>query len=578
MALHCSYIFEGISAFTGVRPYQGLMGDADVSRIDMAYRVISDHVRTLTFALADGAVPSNEGRGYVLRRILRRAVRYGRQFLQAKPGIFNALVPLVVKRMGVFFSELNANPAGIIATLKEEEDTFLRTLDNGFSPLSFSRSHVAGIARFDKISAGLVKGAVVAGADAFLLYDTYGFPLDLTQIMAEERGLSVDLKGYEDAMAAQRERSRAAGQGGAGVAIVLEAEQTDHLAKAGVLPTDDSFKYDWVSTGAGAAVVASVEAIFDGKNFVNAATPGQVVGVVLNKTSFYAEAGGQVADVGSLSAGDGSSFAVTDVQKFGPFVVHVGSVMAGRITTGVEVTAAVDFARRADIAKNHTATHVLNFALRKVLGGGVDQRGSLVNAEKLRFDFSHNAPVKGDEAKRVEDIVVGVIAAGAKVHRKDVALAEAKRINNLRAVFGEVYPDPVRVVSVGASVEELLANPDAEAWGGLSIEFCGGTHLDDASEAEDFVVVVEEGIAKGIRRIVGVTGKEARAVRANATAVTAELETLAAMAVGGLAEEIVRVSKLIDTTPLPVWFTEAARATLHKLKDKVPPPLCTLTL
>jgi len=490
-------IFDAISNATGCRPYSAKIGKDDTDGVDLAYRVVADHIRTLTFAITDGAVPSNDGRGYVLRRILRRAVRYGQQFLKGKTGFFADLIDPLVAQMSEAFPELASKKDFVKEIVLEEEQSFSRTLDRG-------------IERFKKMSEDVGADRVLSGKDAFFLYDTMGFPLDLTQLMAEERDMTVDVTGFEQAMAEAKEisrRDRANRSGLGGKPLVLEAFETDALQKDGVQATDDSPKYVWHKD-----IEATVKAIFAAdKGFLRVTTDvddGTPIGIILDRTSYYAEAGGQVADTGKLVLGS-SSFEVLDCQVFAGFVMHKGVVEAGKFSVGDQISVSVDYTRRSRIAPNHTMTHVLNFALREVLGDSVDQKGSLVDPSKLRFDFSNTKALSEDQVRQVETICQEKVASKLSVHTKVVSLASAKAIHSLRAVFGEVYPDPVRVVSIGQDVDALVSDPENETWRALSIEFCGGTHLTNTSEATNFALLEEGAIAKGIRRVVGVTGDAA---------------------------------------------------------------------
>ncbi|KAG8390518.1 hypothetical protein BUALT_Bualt01G0091700 [Buddleja alternifolia] len=460
-------IFDAIQQATKARPYSGKVGSDDTDKVDMAYRVVADHIRTISFAIADGSCPGNEGREYVLRRILRRAVRYGTEVLKAQQGFFNGLVQVVVEVMGDVFPELKEHSIKIREIIADEETSFGRTL---------------------------IK-------DAFDLWDTYGFPLDLTQLMAEERGLLVDVEGFNMAMDRARERSRNAQNKQAGGTIGMDADATASLHKKGVAVTDDSFKFTWFQDH-----TSVIKAVYTGSEFLESVAPGEEVGIILETTSFYAEQGGQIYDTGIIEGPDGV-FEVTNVQIYGGFVLHIGSFSGktGRLYIGDKVTCKVNYDRRALIAPNHTCTHMLNFALREVLGNHVDQKGSIVLPEKLRYDFSHGKPVKPEELRKIESIVNEQIEAELDVFSKNTRLADAKRINGLRAVFGEVYPDPVRVVAIGRKVEDLLTNPENEEWLSISAELCGGTHISNTKEAKAFALLSEEGIAKGIRRITAVT-------------------------------------------------------------------------
>ena len=480
-------IFDAIEQATGAPPYSGKVGPEDADKVDMAYRVVADHIRTLSFAIADGSCPGNEGREYVLRRILRRAVRYGTEVLKAQPGFFNGLVKVVVQLMGDVFPELRQHEVHIRDIIAAEEASFGKTLLNG-------------IEKF-KRAAQDVQGKILTGQDAFILWDTYGFPLDLTQLMAEERGLEVDTEGFNIAMNEARERSRNAQNKQAGGTILMDADAISALHKRGIVATNDSFKFTWFQDHA-----SVIKAIYTGREFLESVVGRDEVGVILETTSFYAEQGGQIFDTGSLQGLFGS-FKVCDVQIYGGFVVHIGSFAGGtnKFSVGDEVVCKVDYDRRKLIAPNHTCTHMLNFALREVLGNHVDQKGSIVLPEKLRFDFSHGKPVKPDELRKIESIVTEQIKAELDVFAKEATLTDAKGIKGLRAVFGEVYPDPVRVVSIGQKVEDLLADPENDKWSSISAELCGGTHISNTREAKAFALLSEEGIAKGIRRITAVT-------------------------------------------------------------------------
>ncbi len=558
-------IFGAIERITGARGYRGKFGSEDPDGIDTAYRVIADHVRTLTFALTDGAVPGNEGRGYVLRRILRRAVRFGRQTLGAKPGFFSKLVPVVVEHMSEAFPELKRDPQRIIDLIYEEEESFGKTLDRG-------------ITLFGEAADAAGSGGRISGEDAFKLYDTYGFPVDLTMQMAEERGLSVDEKGFEAAMEAQKARSRAGAKAGASGGLVLDAEAIAGLRHMQVKETKDADKFH------GREIRATVRAIWDGKNFdewADTTIAGtRRVGVILDKTNFYAEMGGQVADTGRISVtretrsgtknnGTGGEFVVEDTQSFGGFVLHIGRVKKGEIRVGDDVVCKLDGARRKAIAANHTATHLLNLGLRRVLGGVVDQKGSLVDDGKLRFDFTQSGAVKPEQLGEVESIVTDAINADLPVHADLADLETARSINGLRAVFGEAYPDPVRVVSIGAPVADLVANPDNEKWAGLSVEFCGGTHLTSTGEAGAFALVHEEAVAKGIRRVVALTGPAARAAHEAAQSLAARIDAASSLSGEALKREQHDLAAQIDELTLPAARKAALRADLAGLAEKI---------
>lgn len=491
-------IFDQIRHITGVRPYTGRFGADDVDGIDTAYRVIADHVRTLTFAIADGGVPNNEGRGYVLRRILRRGCRYVRKYMNYPIGsFFLQLVPVVIEQNKDIFPEIENNHGDLVDILNEEELSFAKTLDRGeklFEQYS--------------IVASKTPEQTLSGKDVWRLYDTYGFPVDLTRLMAEEAGLSIDEKGFEVAREQSREASKGGKTRGGATAILLDVHGLSHLDSTGVPATNDSPKYGVD------AIKSKILALYTGSEFVDTIhKPETPCGIVLDRTPFYAELGGQEYDTGKLVIDGVTEFNVDNVQSFGAYVLHTGSLVEGGLSVGDEVIASYDELRRWPIRNNHTGTHVLNYGLREVLGDGVDQKGSLVAPEKLRFDFSHKQAMTPQQLLQVEDICTNYIKENYPVFSEDVSLEQAHKINGLRAVFGETYPDPVRVVSIGKSVKELLASPELADNRKYSVEFCGGTHVAKTGEIKLLIIIEESGIAKGIRRMVAVTGTEAHRVQ-----------------------------------------------------------------
>ena len=577
-------LFEEIRVLTGApRPYGGKVGpEEDEGFVDMAYRVIADHVRTLSFAIADGAVPSNDGRGYVLRRVLRRAVRYGRQNLGADLGFFSKLVPKLVEIMGKTFPEIIEKQEYIISIVRDEEESFSRTLDKGlqkFKDLAAAAKQKSG----DK--------AVFSGKDAHYLYTTMGFPIDLTELMAEELGMGIDKYGFEARMKEEQEISQAAHMakmaGGSGKDMRLVAEQTSHLVNTLDVPaTDDSAKYD-----AGDVLELSVvRALFIGRGetedkigFVDSVSKeSSTVGVILDKTSFYAEQGGQINDIGDIVKAGGASVRVTNVQLYGSFVLHLGEVVEGTLSVGDSVSCSVDYVRRHPITSNHTMTHVLNHALREVLVTqpttegkpptiNVDQKGSLVDEFKSRFDFSWNSSLTPQQLANVENLCRKQIEEAIPVDSYLAPLADAEKIGALRAVFGEKYPDPVRVVAVTPSpIPDILANPTDDTWNKYSVEFCGGTHLKNTKEADAFCLLSEEGIAKGIRRIVFVTCDDAKKAIAAADEFEAKLEASAKLEGGVELEALVKTltmecDALVISTVKKVAFRETIAGFLKKV-------------
>ena len=449
-------IFDAIQKGTNCPAYQGRVGEADVDGVDMAYRVLADHARTITIALADGGYPDNSGRGYVLRRILRRAVRYGNEKLNAKPGFFATLVDTVVELLGETFPEVKKDPMSIKNVINEEEQQFLKTLTRGRNLLNRTISKLGD-------------AKVIPGDVAWRLYDTYGFPIDLTQLMAEEKHLTIDMAGYEEAkknsyiLSQGKEKSKTA-------TIDLDVHSISELQTKGVPTTDDSIKYHYQAK----SIDPEAEYIFEGctskvlalrcnNTFVDEVTSGQECGVVLDKTNFYAESGGQIYDQGYMVKvnDESTEFSVNLVYNRGGYIIHVG-VVEGTLKVGDELVLHLDEMRRWLTMKNHSATHALNHSLLKVLGQDTDQRGSLVVPEKLRFDFTNKNAMSVDQVAEAERLTQEVVKKNMQIYAKESKLAVAKSINGLRSVFDEVYPDPVRVISFGVSVEDLENDPKGE--------------------------------------------------------------------------------------------------------------------
>ena len=391
---------------------------------------------------------------------------------------------VVVETFGEAYPELIENQANVIEIVKEEEQAFSSMLERGIKYFE------------EEVNDGKTKK--VTGETAFFLYDTLGFPIDLTELMAAEAGMSLDMDGFNAEMEGQKQRSREArlaAKGLAGERLELIAEQTAWLADEEIAVTDDSYKYDWDKV-----VDATVKAVFTSEGFLSdgdVSKEGDTIGLILDQTPFYAEAGGQDTDLGTISFEGGELF-VNDVQTYGGYILHSGVVSKGTVSVGSAVKCQVDYARRRDIAPNHSMTHVLNAGLRNVLGDGCDQRGSQCNDEKLRFDFSYKSAMTVEELKECENYVRDTIKKKLPVTAKLMPLADAKAVPGVRAMFGEVYPDPVRVVTVGED---------------CSVEFCGGTHISNTAEAEAFVLTEETAVAKGIRRITALTrGAAAKAI------------------------------------------------------------------
>src|SRR5690348_1325435 len=431
-----------------------------------SHRVIADHLRASSFLIADGVLPSNEGRGYVLRRIMRRAMRHA-ELLGVKEPLMWRLVPILVREMGQAYPELVRAQPLVTETLKLEEIRFRRTLERG-------------LALLEDASKSLKKGDMFDGETAFTLYDTYGFPLDLTQDALKPRGVGVDIASFTDAMERQRAKARAswAGSGEAAAGAVWFALREK-------LGATEFLGYE---TESAEGVVAAV--LRDGKE-VGALKKGESGVVILNQTPFYGESGGQVGDTGVMSA-DGIRFKVTDTQKYaGDLYAHIGTVEEGTVKPGAALALDVDRARRGAIRKNHSATHLLHEALRQVLGDHVAQKGSMVSPDRLRFDFSHPKPVTAEELERVEDIANEIVLQNSPVTTRLMALDDA-RASGARALFGEKYGDEVRVVAMGDGTGNTL---------GWSVELCGGTHVKRTGDIGLITGLSDSGVAAGVRRL-----------------------------------------------------------------------------
>jgi alanyl-tRNA synthetase len=442
-----------------------------------SHRVIADHLRATSFLIADGVLPSNEGRGYVLRRIMRRAMRHA-ELLGAKEPLMYRLVPTLVREMGQAYPELVRAEALITETLKLEETRFRKTLERGLAIL-------------DEETATLRRGDSLKGEVAFTLYDTYGFPLDLTQDALKSRGIAVDTDAFNAAMERQREKARAswAGSGEA-------ATETVWFALREKVGATEFLGYE---TETAEGVVAAL--VRDGKE-VTTLAKGESGAVVLNQTPFYGESGGQVGDTGVMTA-DGVRFRVTDTQKkAGDVLVHSGVVEEGTLKGGLALALEVDHRRRSTIRANHSATHLLHEALRQVLGDHVAQKGSLVAPDRLRFDISHPKPITAEEIERVEDIVNDKVLENTEVTTRLMAVDDAIA-SGARALFGEKYGDEVRVVAMGET------GPGANALG-WSVELCGGTHVRRTGDIGLVSVVGESAVGAGVRRIEALTGQAAR--------------------------------------------------------------------
>jgi alanyl-tRNA synthetase len=490
--VHSNYEIDLFQAL--IRACAALTGTADLANPSL--RVIADHIRACSFLIVDGVLPSNEGRGYVLRRIIRRALRHGWK-LGVRQAFFHRMVAPLVEQMGQAYPELAAKAALVDQVLAAEEERFAETLDSGMKV-------------FEQIAAKA--SGTVAGADAFRLYDTYGFPVDLTADVARERGLSVDMDAFEEAMAAQRERARSASNFGGGVQVTAE-----HVE--GLAPTAFT---GYESGECGDARVLRL--LVDGK-LVQQIVGGDRAVVILDRTPFYAESGGQVGDEGQLAAAN-AVFAVEDTIKLaGVFHGHLGQLREGVLKVGDSVHAQIDAARRRAIVLNHSATHLLHAALREELGTHVQQKGSLVAPDRLRFDFSHFQPIAPEQLQRIELRVNQQIRVNAPAEVHHMGMQQALDFGAM-ALFGEKYGDRVRVLKMGD----------------FSTELCGGTHVERAGDIGLFKIVSEGGISAGVRRIEAITGAAAVAWVQEQEGQLRELAVL----LGAGDQVIAKVQQLLD--------------------------------
>ena len=492
-----SAILQGVHSNYEIDLFQGLIAAAaSVTNAqdmdDKSLRVVADHIRSCAFLISDGVMPSNEGRGYVLRRIIRRAVRHGNK-LGAQGAFFFKLVAALIEQMGQAYPELAKQQEIIEKVLRIEEEQFGKTLERGLAILEESLSDL--------------KGDVIPGDLVFKLYDTYGFPADLTADVARERQMTIDHKGFEECMAVQRKTAQQAGKFGADYNEQLKSDK--HTDFKGY----DSTHYS-----------ATVVEVFAGGEAVQLLEDGQEGIVILDRTPFYAESGGQTGDTGTITVA-GGEFNVTNTTKLGNAFAHHGTVQ-GRIGVNDKVDATIDDARRENIKKNHTATHILHEALRQLLGEHVSQKGSLVQSDRLRFDFSHFEAVTKDELRDIERVVNDEIRRNFALNTELMAIDDAKA-KGAMALFGEKYDDEVRVVTIGD----------------YSIELCGGTHVERAGDIGLFKIVSESGIAAGVRRIEAVTGADAVAYVSEQEQ---QLSDVAALVKGDSASVLEKVTALLE--------------------------------
>ncbi|HEU6454685.1 MAG TPA: alanine--tRNA ligase [Roseateles sp.] len=493
-------VLQGVHANYEIDIFQALIKAAarETSDSDMdspSLKVLADHIRACSFLIADGVIPGNEGRGYVLRRIIRRAIRHGYK-LGARAAFFHKMVPDLVAQMGDAYPELKSEQKKVTDILKLEEDRFFATIENGMAILE------AELADLEKAGS-----KVFNGETAFKLHDTYGFPLDLTADICREREVTVDSAAFDAAMARQKEQARAAGKFKMSAALEYRGPETHFHG------------YEKLETQ------AKVLALYKDGAPVNELVEGDTGVVVLDDTPFYAESGGQVGDQGALKSTSGI-FSVEDTLKIQAAVFgHHGTLSTGKLTVGSEVQARVDVAARAATARNHSVTHLMHKALREVLGSHVQQKGSLVDADKTRFDFAHNQPVTEDEIRRIETIVNAEIVANAATQAELMGIDDAQK-SGAMMLFGEKYGDEVRVLTIGSSKE-----------------LCGGTHVQRTGDIGFFKILSEGGVAAGVRRIEATTGMKAMAF---VQSQLATLDAISAQVKAQPVEAAARIGQILD--------------------------------
>ena len=533
-------LFKSIQTCSKARPYTNSLDDP----VDIAYRVIADHVRCVTVALADGARPGNEGRSYVLRRILRRAVRMVHQTLGVHDPMLYRIVPAVVESLGDVFPELSTEQDTVASIIHDEEIAFLRTLERG-------------LALFENAATSASDGRLT-GQDAFALHDTFGFPIDLTELMCRERGLEIDRSAYEELMETARERSRASSS--TGTEMTLPADAIAQLTQDGIDPTDDQPKFD------SGTITSRILAVWDGDQFIDQIESDKPVGLILDRTPFYADQGGQIGDTGTLT-NETASFRISQTRRFGDYVLHEGT--GEGLHKDQEITAGIDQDQRDHIEANHTCTHLLNLALRTSLGDEVQQKGSLVADDRLRFDFSCRSAPTEDQLRQIESHVQMSISEGLDVHAAEMPLDAAMKITGVRAVFGERYPDPVRVVSIGIPSADLAERPEDPEWMNRSIEFCGGTHLDNTANAGHFLLIQEQALAAGVRRITGLTGNAAADAIERGVRLASNLQEATACDDQQLSDRMDDLVKRADEEVLGLITRSEIKKSLESLRSRV---------
>ncbi|XP_061415266.1 alanine--tRNA ligase, mitochondrial [Lethenteron reissneri] len=570
-------IMSAIHKGTGAREYRGLVGEADEGHVDTAYRVLADHVRTLAVCIADGVYPGMTGAELVLRQILRRATRFAIETLRAQPGLLASLVPTVVDILGDTYPELNREAQVVMDVINENEAAFLSSLSRG------RRLMERTVAKMGTASASFPVDV------AWSLHRGLGFPFDLIHLMLDERGLSLDTVAFNELERAELRRAQQQKQEGekgeapGRESLLLDVHALDELRSRGVPATDDAAKYAYELRPDGryefARCSARVVAVWRRPGLSDVVGAGERCSLVLDATCFYSEQGGQDGDTGVLLAVDAAGqqdivAMVEDVQVCGGFVLH-HVVTRDTVRVGDRLLLAINEERRLGCMIKHTATHLLSQALRDVLGNATQQRGSHVAADRLRFDFSTRTPVSVDQLRSVEAAVCRLVSADERVFVAEAPLASARRIPHLRCV-DEDYPEEVRVVSVGTPAEQLLRQQQHTDGAG-SVELCCGTHLQRTGLIEDFVIVSERAMVKGLSRVVAVTDREAREARRTGEALAQQADSLGERVAHGaaslprllgLSKEVGQLTDVVDRAVMPQWQRKELQQMLKTMQRK----------
>ncbi|XP_030051619.1 alanine--tRNA ligase, mitochondrial isoform X2 [Microcaecilia unicolor] len=560
-----SPILTSIQQGSGAPPYRGLLGKTDTGHLDMAYRVVADHVRTLAVCIADGVYPGMSGSELVLRRILRRAVRFATEVLQAPPGFLANLVPTVAEILGPAYPELKQNTDRIMDIINENETAFLSSLQHGRRIIDRTLQQAPHAREFPVDV-------------AWSLHRNLGFPLDLISLMLEEKSVglnsaALDQLAEEEAQQAENRQGLDADKG-----LLLDVHSLAELQRRTVPTTDDSPKYAYTLGADGRYVFSPCQAtilmLYKDQSLQSEVPEGQRCGVILDQTNFYTEEGGQCHDKGYFiqTGQQDIMFPVEMVQKSGGYVVHEVVTLAP-LHVGDQVQLFIDEAQRLACMVKHTATHLLNFALRRVLGEGTEQQGSHVAATRLRFDCIVKGPLRPQQLREVECVIQEAIAKDEEVYTAEVPLRLASNIQGLRMV-DEIYPDPVRVVSVGVPVSSLL-EPVSAAGTLTSVELCCGTHLLRTGAIQDLLITSQRQLVKEVARFVAITGEEAKQARETGQSLAAEVETISLQLKMGsscipdahrLSKEVGVLTDAVDNTPIPQWLRKELQGTLKSLQ------------